>query len=359
MAPTLAEPTLELIRDGVIAESQGYEFKARVNLDEQREKSNFVTDVVAFLNAGPGHLIVGVHEKRGAFDRLEPVEGDKDAFRRRLMSIIQDNIDPKPLQVGMHFLDVDGGFLVVIALPEHRLRPYQNKITGAFYIRTGAQNTPIPRDQVHALFTSIEQFEADTLKLMERENEAVEARDIMQANGSTLHIAIVPQEYYQRDRAPFDPGRGELKVMQHFHDDIGHGGVFNGCENGVEVRDSNFDEGRSTSRFFIGDDWLVHSYVAHPLTIDASDRITLSEFRDSLARYMRNIQLLLDKADIRGAFSVLFALRNLRRSPKLRWGFPNADTATMPRPVRIERVDDPALIKRFCDKVSAVSIYGR
>ncbi len=198
---------MELIRNGGIEETQGYEFKALVNLDDQRGKSNLIDDVVAFLNAGSGHLIVGVHEKKGVFDRFQPLQGDKDAYRRRLTSIIRDSIAPKPLHVSVEFLDIDDdGYIVDIVLPNHRLRPYQNKITGGFYLRTGAQNTPIRRDQVHALFTTIEQLEADTVKLMERENSAVEARDIMQNNGATLHIAIVPQEHYERGKASFDPG---------------------------------------------------------------------------------------------------------------------------------------------------------
>jgi len=352
-------PTVELIRNGAIEEDQRYEFKAFVKLDDQRGKSDFIDDVVAFLNAGSGHLIVGVHERKGVFDRFQPLQGDKDAYRRRLTSIIQDSIAPKPLHVSVEFLDVDdGGYIVDIVLPNHRLRPYQNKITGGFYLRTGAQNTPIPRDQVHALFTTIEQLEADAVKLMERENSAVEARDIMQSNGATLHIAIVPQEHYERGKAAFDPGRSVLKAIRHYHHHNG-GGVFKGCDDGVEVRDETFDEGRATSRFFIGDDWLIHSYVAHPITTDASGRITVHEFREALARHLRDIQLILDESEIRGPFGVLLAMKNLKRNPKLVWGFPNAHSAAMSRAARVERVDDPDLIERFFEKVRGVSIYGR
>ncbi|TIV69712.1 MAG: ATP-binding protein, partial [Mesorhizobium sp.] len=103
-------------------------FKARLNLDEQRGKSNFIDDVVAFLNAGPGYLIVGVHEKKGAFERFEAMDGDRDAMQRRITSILQDNIDPKPLGVRAEFLELDtGGFILCLDLPDHRLRPYQNK----------------------------------------------------------------------------------------------------------------------------------------------------------------------------------------------------------------------------------------
>ena len=352
-------PTIDSINSGLVVEGQRYEFKAQLNLDEPRGKSNFIDDVVAFLNAGSGYLIVGVLEKKGAFVRFEPMDGDRDALQRRITSIVQDNIDPKPMGVRVEFLDLDPeGFILCLHLPDHRLRPYQNRITGGFYLRTGAQNTPIPRDRLHALFTPVEKLEADTMQLMERENAAVEARDIMQTNGATLHIAIVPQEHYERERSPFDPGQGALKVMRHY---FGEGyDVFKGCENGVEVRDATFLEGRSISRFFIGDDWLIHSYVSHPFIVrEGEGRLTLHEFRDEFSRHLRDIQLILDDSDIRGPFGVLFEVKNLRRNPKLEWAFPNANATRLGRPMRVERVDDQGLVDHFYDKVRGVSVYGR
>ncbi|MFH1344637.1 MAG: ATP-binding protein [Pseudomonadota bacterium] len=359
MEPKPNLPTLDSIQNGEIAEDQSYEFKARINFDDLRGKSNFIDDVTAFLNAGSGHLILGVHEKKGRFDRFEPMNGDRDTLQRRITSIIQDNIDPKPLGVILRFIDLDDSkFLIDIGLPEHRLRPYQNKITGGFYLRTGAQNTPIPRDQLHTLFTPIERIEADTLKLLERENAAVDARDIMQKNGATLHIAIVPLEHYQRDRAPFDPGRSVLRTIPHYH---GNGsGIFKGCENGVEVRDSTFNEGRAIFRFFIGDDWLIHSYVSHPFVVkEGEDRLTLQEFRGELSKHLGDIQLILDNSGICGPFGILMAVKNLRNNPKLEWAFPNANSASMPRAVRKERIDDTDMVERFFDKVRGVSVYGR
>ncbi|MDX8522082.1 hypothetical protein [Mesorhizobium dulcispinae] len=224
-------------------------------------------------------------------------------------------------------------------------------------MRTGAQNTPIPPQQLHALFTSIEKLEADTIQLMERENAAVESRDIMQSNDATLHIAIVPQEHYERDRAPFDPGRDVLKVMRHYHGESR--GVFKGCDNGVEARDSTFQEGRAISRFFIGDDWLVHSYVSHPFVVrDGEGRLTISEFTDEFARHLRDIQLIMDDSGIHGPFGVLVAVKNLRRNPKLEWAFSNTNVASLVRPLRVERVSDQGLVDRFCDKVRSVSVYG-
>lgn len=128
-------------------------------------------------------------------------------------------------------------------------------------------------------------------------------------------------------------------------------GVFKGCDGGVEVRDASFREGRATSRFFIGDDWGIHSYVVHPFTIDAGGRLTLHEFREALTHHMNAVAVILGDASVYGPFCVLMAARNLRRSEKLKWAFPTATTAALPRGVMIEEIDDSAVVECFYDLV--------
>ena len=248
------------IADGRVVEDQRHEFKREIDLSDSAKKCDFVDDVVAFLNAGPGRIVVGVAERGGRFSSFHPITGDKDKTERRYASIIQDNILPKPFGVSVGTIEVDGGVLVDVRIAEHRMRPYQNAINGAFLVRTGAKNTPVPRDAVHAMFTTLETMEIDAGRLMEREDRAVEFRDIMQTDGPTLHIAIVPGAHYDRSAMPFEPGRGGiLATFPHFHDEGRHGGLFKGCQGGLEVRDATFQDGRSTSRLFVGDDWLIHS----------------------------------------------------------------------------------------------------
>jgi hypothetical protein len=354
---TCITPTIEMIRTHQIGEGQNYEFKGRLDLSDRKVKSDFINDVVAFLNAGPGHLIVGVHEKKRVFERFEPILGDPDAICRQFTSTLQDNIDPKPLGVVVCPLDLDDGFIVNVRIPEHRRRPYQNRINGAFYLRTGAQNTPIPRDQVHAMFTTEEKFEADVENLMKREDLAVEERDIMQVNGVTLHIAIVPFEHYDRGREPLDPGRGQPKTFRSY---FGHESpVFKGCDGGLEARDTTLVEGRSLSRLFIGDDWLIHAYIAHPFVVDNSGRVTIQEFKDKLAAYLSDLAQFLHKEDIIGPFSVLLAVRNLQRNAKMARAFRNAKARAFPRFYRTERLDAPEMIDRFWNMVRDAAIYGR
>ncbi|WP_293455595.1 ATP-binding protein [Phenylobacterium sp.] len=141
-------PTPDLIESKQITEGATCEFKVQIDLDDARQKSNLVDDVVAFLNSGPGHIVVGVQERAGAFERYRPLTGNPELVTRRLLSILQDNIEPRPLRVDVRAMPVEGGFLLDIDVAEHLLRPHQNRLNGAFYLRTGAKMTcppPLPR----------------------------------------------------------------------------------------------------------------------------------------------------------------------------------------------------------------------
>ena len=153
------------------------------------------------------------------------------------------------------------------------------------------------------------------------------SRDILQAGCATLHVAIVPNAHYDRSAASFETSHGaELKVIRHYHD-ASRAGIFKKCEGGVEARDATFQEGRSTSRLFVGDDWLIHSIVAHPFrTTEGEGRLTLHEFSEALPRHMRDIALILDDSGTKGPFCVLIAVRGLRTNDKMRWAFPNAES---------------------------------
>lgn len=348
---------LEAIESQEISEDQTFEFKSKIDFDNRHQKTDFINDIVAFLNAGPGQLFVGVRENKGVFSGWQPIQQDKDALQRQILSLIQDNITPLPHGVRVSFIDLAGdGYIVRIDLPEHRNRPYQNKLSGGFYIRTGAKNTPILRDTVHALFTPIETLENNTTDLIERENRALEGRGIVDTEAITLQIGIVPLEHYERDRPPFDPGSNYLKSMRQYHSD--RADTFKGCQNGVELLERTFS-GHVISRCFIGDDWMLHSYVVHPIKmLDGGGRIGLREFQEQILRHLRDIQLLLNDSRIHGPFGLQLLLKNLQSDPAMAKAFPNADSASLPRPARVESLDDEKVLERFFKKVRTVSVYG-
>ncbi|MCJ2007058.1 helix-turn-helix domain-containing protein [Methylobacterium sp. J-092] len=354
MAITMSPPpSCTAIEDGTLVEGTGLDFKQKVDLESDRGKTKLVDDVVAMLTAGPGYLVFGVAEEKGRFRHFEPIRGDRDAFERRLTSVLLDNIDPRPLRIAMSSFEVDDGFVAILHVPWHGRRAFQNRITGGFLTRTGARNTPLTRDEVRALFVPEERFVGDALALAGREDARCIERGLLQDDGPTFHLAVVPEERYQPGRRPFDRGTGSLRVAPLFH----HGGaeVLRPCQDGYEALQVTFMEGRSITRGFVDSDWSLYVQVAHPFS-DDHGRVTLHEFGKALPGYMAALADMF-REDLDGPFCVAMAVRNLRRNPKVGWVFPTTDGIAVP-PVLVDRIDDADYTEGFAAAVVRGSRYG-
>lgn len=348
---------IESIQSGAITEGQAVDFKSRVDLKEERSKTLLIQAVVAFLNANAAHVYVGVREgKDHRFERFEPYDGDFDERRRQLQSILLDGIDPSPIGVVVDHIEVDDGYILDINIPELRMRPYQAKATGAFHVRTGAQNTPLPRDKVRAMFTTFAEYQAVADMLMAREDAVVASRDSsMPSHAVTLHIAIVPGEHFERDRTGFDGSDGPMRptVWRQWH---GATQVFSGCQDGFEVVQHD-DDGNPICRVFVGNDWLVHSLVAFPF-VYRHERVTVSEFKEKLAAHLDQIDSLFEKHGIRGPFALAIKVQGLQRDKKVSWLFPNTQSKSMKPSKWVQRVGDPEISEAFYRMVVTGSRYG-
>jgi len=347
-------PTLEGIESKALVESGELEFKQQIDLDDPRGKSNFVDDVVAFLNAGPGHIVVGVREKGGVFERFVPMMGDSDAATRRVLSILQDSIDPRPLRLGVRPLPQAGGFLLLIDLPEHAMRPYQNRLNGAFYLRTGPKNTPLTRAEVASMFVAFETYERDALRRLGEEEVSLAARGTMVSDGPSLEIGILPREFYDRGRTSFAPG-GRPVAAYLFHNRRAQ--VFRGCDGGHEAVEIDFHN-RGISRLCVGSDWFVHSHVDHAFSCGASGRLELPEFKEQLTNHMSDLGELLEGQGLRGPFGVVLGVRNLQRSTKVAFHFPDCTVVGSARAAFVERLDDAGLVEQFYNQLLGASRFA-
>lgn len=348
-------PTPEGIEAKELVETGALEFKQQIDLDEPRGRSNLVDDVVAFLNAGPGHIVVGVREKGGAFERFAPMMGDPDALTRRVLSILQDSIDPRPLRLDVRALPLERGFLLDIHIPDHGMRPYQNRLNGAFYLRTGPKNTPLTRAEVASLFVASEAYERDALRRLGEEEERLAARGIMVSDGPSLEIGILPREFYERGRRLFAPGGPRPVAAYLFHNRQGQ--VFRGCNGGHEAVEIDFNN-NGISRLFVGADWFVHSHADHAFSCAASGRLELPEFKERLTNHLVDLSELLGAQGLKGPFGVTLGVRNLQRSAKVAFFFPNCTAVASTRAALVESVDESELVERFYNQVLGASRYG-
>lgn len=356
----MSHPEQEIAtRQGVIVEGQTVDFKSRIDLKDNTSKVLIIQAAVAFLNANAASIYVGVREaKKHGFERFEPYDGDADEVCRQLQSILLDGIDPKPIGVVVEAVNVEGGFILDVKIPDLRMRPYQAKGTGAFHIRTGRQNTPLRRDSIRAMFTSFAEYQSAAAALMAREEQAIAGRSPgLPKHAVTLHIAIVPGEHFEQEKAIFT-GRevsGHPVGFQHWHDVFQ---IFTGCQGGFESLQRNLSD-QPICRLFVSDDWLVHSLTAFPFVAEeGSGRVTLYELNEKLAAHLKNIESLLEKLGVRGPFAVLLKVDGLQNDPRIAWLFANTTSRSLPSARRVSRVDDEGLVKLFSDLVISGSKYG-
>lgn len=220
-------------------------------------------------------------------------------------------------------------------------------------MRTGVRNTPLTRDEARALFMPEETFSQDVVGLVMREDTRCRERDLMQDDGPSLHLGIIPEERYERDREPFDRGKGMLKGAPLFH---GGRSVFNGCQDGHEALEVTFDRGRSITRLFIGNDWSIYLQVARRFR-DDHGRVTTHEFGEALPKYMRALSERLEREGLDGPSCLSLGVANLRGGGKVGWVFPHADALSV-RPTLVDRIDDPDLLGWFHRVLRDGSRYG-
>ena len=90
----------------------------------------------------------------------------------------------------------------------------------------------------------------------------------MQEDGPTFHLAVIPEERYQKGRPAFHRGTGSLRTAPLFH---GSSNVLQACQDGYEALELTFHEGRSITRVFVASDWSLNVQVVHPSTPTTSE----------------------------------------------------------------------------------------
>lgn len=136
------------------AEETAYrEFKRQLPAFDNEGKKEFLADVSAFANSSGGELIYGIEEDDdGRASAIIPLVGSRDEISLRLESILRDGIEPRIPALRVQTVDVDGGFVLIIGVPQswagpHRIRPGQH-----FYSRENRSKRQLDIPEIRALF---------------------------------------------------------------------------------------------------------------------------------------------------------------------------------------------------------------
>ncbi len=348
-------PTKDNIESKAVFENEFYEFKdgsVVAGLDKDNVKAAIVDDVVAFLNAeNVGHCILGVKEnKQGEYHAWSPLTENHDKLGRRVVSILLDSIAPKPTGLSSAPIDLDGGYALDLRIAQHRMQPYQNKLTGGFKIRSGLQNATIPRDELGARFKRFEDYRDRLEALRQREDARAQASDLLRAGAPLLNVSILPREHFEQGPEFTDsvPGGGRCSFGDYYHG----GGCFwlSGCEDGREAFDGDLE------RMFVGDDWFIHAAVVHPFEGEEG-HIDFSAFERSISAFLEGIEFRAKHLGVKGPFLIRLEVANLQSERVFATVFAGQRGVSFISRRLTETITDAEVVHAFVDKVT--SAYRR
>jgi Putative DNA-binding domain len=136
------------------AEETAYrEFKRQLPTFDNDGKKEFLADVSSFANSSGGELIYGIEEDdEGHASMIVPLTGSRDDVSLRLESILKDNIEPRIPGLRIHAVDVEGGFVLIIGIPQSWAGPHRIRSNQHFYSRENRSKRQLDIPEIRALF---------------------------------------------------------------------------------------------------------------------------------------------------------------------------------------------------------------
>jgi len=147
---------LELIKRG---ESSLVQFKERVvKKDRSKSAYDLGTEIVAFLNAKGGTLVIGVNDETGDINGLTYKELQET--NGLLANIAYDNVKPQVF-ISTETVNVDGENVIVVQVPESTSKPHTDN-KGIIWMKNGSDKRRVSsREEMARLLQSSGSLYAD------------------------------------------------------------------------------------------------------------------------------------------------------------------------------------------------------
>jgi hypothetical protein len=143
MLPRLDPGVLQSIIDTAARESSELDFKSEFNPESADHRRGLIDDVCALANARGGWLLLGVTEVAGAATDLPgiPVD-DEDAFRMRLLRMIESGLEPRLGGVRIECVPRPAGrYVVGVRVPQSWTGPHRTTGSRRFMVRGDGGNS--------------------------------------------------------------------------------------------------------------------------------------------------------------------------------------------------------------------------
>jgi len=195
---TLASSSsLEAVVAAKTSEGPHLEFKRTLPGSDSSGKHELVADVSAFANSTGGDIVFGIHEDgEGRASELVPLTGNADETALRIQDVLMSMIEPRIPGLQVHPVACEGGFCLVVRVPQSWAGPHRVKTNQHFFIREGARKRQIDIPEIRGLFLrTAEQARAVRDFRTERVGKIISGQAPQQlAQGPCLIVHLVPTQ---------------------------------------------------------------------------------------------------------------------------------------------------------------------
>lgn len=116
-------------------------------------RHELLADVSAFANSSGGDLVYGVEEDgEGRAAAIRPIAGNADEEARRLLDSIANGLEPRAPGIQVQPVAVDGGFVLVVRVPQSWAGPHRVRSNQHFFIREGARKRQLDMPEIRGMF---------------------------------------------------------------------------------------------------------------------------------------------------------------------------------------------------------------
>jgi hypothetical protein len=132
---------LQELKENSVCESKILEYKKELNLNNDSEKREFLSDISSFGNTSGGDIIYGVVEESGVPKSLDGIQiDDMDLFKQKIEGILRDNLEPRISGINLKEIFLkDKLYIFIIRIPKSWIAPHRVNYKG--YNKFYARNT--------------------------------------------------------------------------------------------------------------------------------------------------------------------------------------------------------------------------
>lgn len=116
-------------------------------------RHEFLADVSAFANSSGGDLVYGIDEDgEGRAAAVVAQAGNADEEARRFQDVLMNGVEPRLPGLQVQAVQVAGGFVLVVRVPQSWAGPHRVKSNQHFYIRENGRKRQLDVPEVRGLF---------------------------------------------------------------------------------------------------------------------------------------------------------------------------------------------------------------